>query len=414
MRIAVFVRSFAGGGGAERVMLNLANGLARQGARVDLVMARRKGHFLDEIPETVQVVDLQAPPSLLGLAYLLRRAPGDARRLAPALLSGDAPRVLGSVPKLVRYLETAQPDAVISALNYTNVCALIAARLSRHRPVVAITVHNHLSAQLADGGPRRNRHLQPLLAHYYPAADRVVAVSRGVADDCIGLLGLEPRNVHAIYNPVIDDRLLALAERPVSHPWLTAKDTPVVIGIGKLKPQKDFETLIRAFASLRARRPARLLILGEGPGRAGLEALAADLGIGADVDLPGFVSNPMAMLQRADVFALSSRFEGFGNVLVEALACGIPVVSTDCPSGPAEILEAGRYGTLVAVGDPAGLADGLHYALDTAPQPDVLRARAAEFSVDRAARAYLELLGGTDGSTTSALSGVERTSASTT
>lgn len=392
--VALFVRSFRGGGGAERVMLNLAGGLADLGARVDLVMARKAGHFLDEVPDHVDLIDLAAPAAWLGVPALALRSPGDAGRLLPVLLSGDAPRVVGAIPRLADYLDRARPDALVSALNYTNVAALIAARRARHRPRTVVTLHNNLSAVLARprATGRRNHRLAPLLAHYLPQADHVVAVSRGVARDAAHHINVAPERIETVYNPVITRAAADLAAAPPGHPWLVDKAMPVVLGIGKLKPQKDFFTLIRAFARLREHRQARLIVLGEGPQRRALEALAADLGVARDVDLPGFVANPWAMLRCADAFALSSVHEGFGNVIVEALACGCPVVSTDCPSGPDEILDSGRYGRLVPVGDAAAMAEALEATLSARPAPEPLRARAAEFSVARAASQYLDLL----------------------
>jgi glycosyltransferase involved in cell wall biosynthesis len=376
-------------------MLKLAAGLRDLGVGVHLVMARRKGHFLDRIPDGVELVDLRAPLAITGWSWLAMRSPAQAGRLLPALCSGDVPRVLGAIPPLVRYLDDRRPDAIISALNYTNICSLIASELSRHQPTRVVTLHNNLSALLSPEGRRRNRLLGPLIRHYLPRADHRVAVSRGVADGARSLLGAS--SIQTIHNPIVEPALARAAAEPPEHPWLRRKTTPVVLAIGKLKPQKDFPTLLRAFAALRRRREARLVILGEGPDRASLWSLAGELGIAGDLDLPGFIANPMALLSNADVFALSSRYEGFGNVVAEALACGCPVVSTDCPWGPSEILENGRYGRLVPPEDPQALAEGLEATLDESPDPAALRDRAQAFSVADAARSYLALLQGGHG-----------------
>ncbi len=387
--LAFFVRSQQGGGGAERVVLHLATGFAERGYRVDLVMARRAGRFLDEIPDSVRVVDLAAGPALLAFPGLLRaRAPGFLLRAA---LRPGGPRVLGAVSALARYLERERPDAMVASLNFPNAVALLARRLARSRVPVALTVHNHLSTAAKHADQWRQR-LSPRavegLAH---EADHVVAVSRGVARDLAARSGLPLSRIATIYNPVVTPELWKRAEEEAGHPWFE-EGPPVVLAAGKLKAQKDFATLIRAFARLRARRPARLVILGDGPERDALRGLAARLGVAGDVDLAGFHANPFALMRRARVFALSSAWEGFGNVLVEAMACGAPVVSTRCPSGPEEILAGGRFGALVPVGDPAALCDALDATIDSAPDRSILQRRAQAFSRDASVRRYEELL----------------------
>ena len=198
--------------------------------------------------------------------------------------------------------------------------------------------------------------------------------------------------VTTIHNPVDVQAVKEKSRAPLSHPWLGPGSPPVILGAGKLKTQKDFATLLRAFARVRAARPAHMIVLGEGEERRKLEKLARKLGIAAHTVLPGFVDNPFAWMARASVFVLSSAWEGFSNVLVEALACGCSVVSTDCPSGPAEILDAGAYGTLVPVGDDRALADAILAAMRSPRDPERLRSRAAAFSVDAAAGRYLEVL----------------------
>jgi glycosyltransferase involved in cell wall biosynthesis len=236
----------------------------------------------------------------------------------------------------------------------------------------------------------------------YAQAEAIVAVSNGVADDLARLTGLPRERVRTVYNPVVGPELARLAAEPVDHPWFRpGQSSPVVLGAGRLSGQKDFPTLVRAFARLRATMPARLVILGSASTpeltakRAGeLRALAAEKGLVEEVDLPGFVPNPYAYMARSALFVLSSAFEGFGNVLVEAMATGCPVVSTDCPSGPAEILDGGRHGPLVPVGDDAALAAAMARTLAAPPDPAALRRRAAEFTPERATDAYLEALFG--------------------
>jgi glycosyltransferase involved in cell wall biosynthesis len=220
----------------------------------------------------------------------------------------------------------------------------------------------------------------------------VIAVSRGVADDIVGLTQMPRERITTIYNPIVIPDLRAKERAPVPHPWLMTREVPVVLGVGKLKIQKDFPTLIRAFARLRAERPAKLVILGDGPQRGNLEGLVHELGLDADVALPGYVENPYAWMARASVFVLSSAWEGLPGVLIEAMACGCPVVSTDCASGPSEILGKGVYGPLTPVRDDRALAQSIASVLDYPPDPERLRARASEFSLEPAIDAYLDVL----------------------
>jgi glycosyltransferase involved in cell wall biosynthesis len=230
-----------------------------------------------------------------------------------------------------------------------------------------------------------------LVRRYYPWADEIVAVSQGVADDLLELTDLPPSKVRVLPNPVVTPELVQRAAEPLDDPWFTAGAAPVVLGAGRLDQQKDFPTLIRAFAAVRSRRPARLVILGEGPERGQLESLVEELGITADVRLPGFVSNPFSYMARAAVFVLSSAWEGMPGVLIQAMACGAPVVATDCESGPREALAGGKYGRLVPVGDHLALADAIAGTLDAlrpSLPPEALEPYTREGAADR----YLRLL----------------------
>jgi glycosyltransferase involved in cell wall biosynthesis len=259
---------------------------------------------------------------------------------------------------------------------------------------VIATERNTTTASTRRGTKWKRRYLPALLRRAYPMADAVVAVSDGVADHLARTTGLPRAAIRTIHNPVVGPDLPALAAEPVDHPWFRPGGPPVVLGVGRLVAQKDFPTLLRAFAAVRRRRPARLVILGEGTAaaRGALRSLAAELGCADDVDLLGFVANPFAYMARASAFALSSLHEGLPGVLIQAMACGCPVVSTDCPSGPAEILDGGRYGELVPVGDAEALGEVVLRALAAPPERDLLTARADLFSVDRAAARYEALL----------------------
>lgn len=364
IRIGIFLPSLRGGG-AERVMLFLARGFVEKGYEVDLVLAKSEGPYLRDVPENVNVVDLKAG------------------------------RVFTSLSALVRYLRKAQPFALLSAMDHSNIIALWAQRLARVRARVVVSVHHTLSMGVKHSN-RRGR-LIPYIARWcYGWADGVVAVSRGVADDLSNTLDLPRERIRVIYNPVVVPELFELVTEPMEHPWFRAGEPPVVLSVGRLTAAKDYPTLLRAFSLVIRARPVRLVILGEGEERARLEAMVWDLGLEDVVSLPGFVKNPYAYMSKAAVFVLSSAWEGFGNVLVEAMACGTPVVSTNCPSGPAEILESGKYGRLVPVGNAEALAEGILAVLDGSTNSEVLRHRAKEFSYDDIADQYLGILHGSD------------------
>jgi glycosyltransferase involved in cell wall biosynthesis len=360
-QIAIFAPSLSGGG-AERVMVNLAGAFTKRGLKVDLVLAKAQGPCLAAVPPEVRLVDLRASS------------------------------ILASVPQLVRYLRQEQPTALLSALDHANVIALWARRLAGVPDRVVVSVHSTLSIA-AQHAPRIRGQLMPFFARrFYPWADIVVAVSKGVAEDLAECTGLPRERIQVIYNPVVTSEINSLAESPLDHPWFVPGEPPLVLGAGRLSAEKDFPTLIRAFARARQQRGARLVILGEGEERPDLEALIRELGLGADVALPGFVDNPYAYMARAAVLVLSSRWEGFGNVLAEAMACGTPVVSTDCPSGPAEILEGGRWGPLVPMGDVAALTEAILAQLDSTAPAGMVESVTARFHEDRIVEQYLDVL----------------------
>jgi glycosyltransferase involved in cell wall biosynthesis len=349
------------GGGAQRVIVNLVQGITERGLPVDVVLALAEGEFLEQLPASVRVVDLRAG------------------------------RVLRSLGPLARYLRRERPRALVSSLSHANVVAVVAARLARRATPVIVTVHNTMSESTRERGAMAGGLWPSLMRAFYPWASRVVAVSRGAADDLARTTGLRRDDIEVVYNPVITPPVMALARQRADHPWLASGQPPVILGVGRLTPQKDFPTLLRAFAEVRRGRAARLIILGEGEDRPALERQAADLGIAGDVALPGFRENAMSYMAGSALFVLSSAWEGLPTVLIEALAAGARVVSTDCPSGPREILQEGRLGALVPVGNSAALAAAMSAALDRPPEPlppDAL----TPFTRDAAVDHYLRLI----------------------
>lgn len=329
------------GGGGQRVTLNLAHGIAACGYNVDLVLAQAEGSFMAEVRKSVRVVDLKAS------------------------------RALTSLPALVRYLRRERPEAMLSVFNYTNIIALWAWRLAGVRTRLFVTEHNTVSQEAGNASSWRGRLMPRLIKRFYPWANGIVAISKGVGDDLAQSTNISRERITVIYNAsVVGAEVAKKAQSPMDHPWFKSGQPPVLLAVGRLNVQKDYPTMIQAFARVRQTRSVRLLILGEGRQRPMLEALIQELGLEQDVSLPGFVANPYAFMARASLFVLSSRWEGLPTVLIEALCCGTPAVSMDCPSGPREILRNGQYGQLVSVGDAGGLARAIETALDDkAPSP---------------------------------------------
>ncbi len=277
-------------------------------------------------------------------------------------------------------------------MGHCNIIALLARKIARTTTRVVIGEASLLSISTARAHLFRSR-LIPFAAKWlYPRAHEIIAVSEGVADDLSRLLHVPRSRIEVIYNPVVTPALYEKVACRLEHPWFQSDAPPVILGVGRLDPEKDFTTLLRAFSVVRKNRNVRLMILGEGPERSLLNSLALELTISSDVEFPGFVENPFPYISRSGLLVVSSRIEGLSNVLIEALACGTPVVATDCPCGPREVLEQGRYGMLVRVGDVEALARAIEQTLDNPPDPTFLKSAAERFSVDVIAKQYLEVL----------------------
>ncbi len=363
--LALFIPTL-GGGGAERVFLNLANGFAERGYRVELVLASAQGSYLSELDGRVQLVDFE-------------------QRLGKG-------RLALSIFPLIRYLRQRKPKVLLSALTEANIIAVLSRIFSAVPIRLFLSEHSTFSIAV-----KRESFLKKLLLFIclkvlYRNADGIIAVSDGVASDLKRIIGGTKTNLKVIYNPVVTPEMIRKSEEPLEHPWFAPGEPPVILGCGRLTAPKDFETLIRAFAIVRKELPSRLVILGEGEKRQRLEALIKNLGMEQDVALPGFVSNPYKYMKRAAVFVLSSKWEGLPTVLIEALACGTPVVSTDCPSGPREILDNGKYGALVPVGDLEALANAIIAKLKAPDPADDLTQRTQTFSLMNVLKQYEDYL----------------------
>jgi glycosyltransferase involved in cell wall biosynthesis len=391
-RISIFLQSLQLGG-AERTMLTLADGLSRNGCQVDLLLVVKRGELLDEVPRTVRLIELGTVSRSMLLPHLVGLPMRTLRLFLPVLLKNRQPKVVRSLPKLIRYLRSAEPDALLTTLPNNNLVAVWAKWLCRPRTRIVLCEGNTTSKEVSACAPNPFDRKWPIfIKQWYPRADGIVAVSDGVASDLSQVSELPRERITTVFNGVDLHRLDQLAASPVADPWFEGDAPPVLLAAGRLAPQKDFPNLLKAFARVRSRCGVRLVILGEGPERARLESLAADLGIAADVKMPGAVLNPFSYMARARLFVLSSAWEGLPTVLLEALACGCPVVSTDCPSGPTEILDGGAFGPLVRVGDDEALAEGIIRALALPADRERLRERAQIFSVHTAVDRYLKVL----------------------
>jgi len=374
MHIAVFIYAMTAGG-AQRRTLTLLKEFVDRGHHVDLVVVESSGALQREIPATVRCVPLKS--------RWVECLPGKGLRKLKLFCCRRA---------LADYLRRHGPDVLLSAASHTSLTALSARRLSGTGTPLVLRLSSHLTASHEGTFNLFNRMRYLTACRWFAEADAVIAVSKAIAEDIAQHTGVARHRIRTIYNPVFTEDLIAKASAHLAHPWFAEGGPPVILGVGRLAAHKDFPTLIRAFAVVRNRRPARLVILGEGSLRWDLTTLAQSLGIAADIDMPGYVSNPLAWMSRASVFVLSSSCEGLPGVLIEAMAAGCRVVSTDCPSGPAEILENGAYGRLVPVGDHVALAEAIATTLDAPHDPQGLMARAADFSVNRAVDEYLEVL----------------------
>ena len=359
-KIALFVGSLEGGG-AERAMLDIGRGLAEKGFAVDLVLMRPTGPYFEDVPDSVQVIAL------------------------------NTHGIVATLPALMNYLRRRQPSVLLSTLNTCNVAALLARVQLGRRIAVIVRQSNHFPTYAARSHFRR-RLLLAVERALWRFADVVVTNSSAVASDLKRIAPRISSRVRVIHNPVVSPDLFARATEPVEHPWLRDGQVPVVLAAGSLSPNKDHAMLLKAFALVATERTARLVIIGEGRERDRLSALARELGITDRFDLPGFQRNPFAWMARARVFVLSSVIEGAPNVLVQAIACGTTVVSTDCPGGAREILGDGAWGALTPVGDHVALAAAISEAMDDPMPPAGLVRRANDFSAESSISAYEETI----------------------
>ena len=358
-RIAIYMPTLEGGG-AERAMVDLANGLRAEGLTTDLVVVRDEGPWRQLLSDDVRLVAMRSRSALPGFV------------------------------KLLRYLRRARPDVVL-ANGASSIILAILARWFTRRFVVIARIPTNLSAGLAKVNLRW-RIIRTLQANLLPRADAVVTNSAGSSKDIARNLPVAPEKIHTIHNPVVRPSMADEARQPVAHPWFHGHGPPIILAAGRLDPGKDYATLVRSFTLVAQQRDVRLMVLGEGAERRRLVKLTHELDVAHRVDFPGFHANPLAFMAKARLFVLSSTQEGMPNALIQAMACGTPVVSTDCPSGPREVLEDGHWGPLVPIGDVKSLAEAMSATLDCPPPEAPMIARAAAFSAEASIQAYGRLI----------------------
>jgi glycosyltransferase involved in cell wall biosynthesis len=360
--IAVFVAT-SGHSGVDRLIGHLVPAIARRGFPVDVLKIRGHGPHLPKLPSGVRLIDL------------------------------GTKHVYSSFSALVNYMNHYRPRVMLTDKDRVNRTSLLARRWSRAPLQLVVSSGTTISIDLANRG-RFERWLQKYSMRYlYPWADNIIVTSKGVADDMAAYTGLARGLINVIPCPVVPEELFNRRIPPPDHPWFQTNEPPVILGVGELGPRKDFATLLSAFAKLRKNQPCRLVIIGKGKERNRLLTAAKQLGVIEDIDLPGFIPDPYPYMAHAGLLAMTSRWEGLGFVLIEALAVGTPVVSTMCPSGPSEILADGRYGHLVPVGDVDALALALHDTLMKPLPAQILREAARPYEIENSTTAYLAAMG---------------------
>lgn len=353
-------------GGAEQVTVNIVNGLSDRGYNVELVLSKLKGELRGELSDDVTTVEL---------------APSQTQPLG----------VPAHIPALAVYLRRREPAALFSHMTHVSIVCLAVDRVLDSDTLIIPTEHKSLG--VSPESSAKSRFVHRTVPYLYPTADRIVAVSKGVADSIVKCTTVPQEKVSVLYNPVDIDTIRKRASEPVHHEWFEDDGLEVLLFVGRLEEEKDLETWLSAFEQVHERnRNVRGVIIGKGSRQESLQTMAEQSGIGDSVTMLGYAENPYKYMSRASAFVLSSRYEGLPTVLVEALACGCPVVATDCPGGTSEILADGEYGPLVPVGDASSLADGVLRTLEDPIRPERLRERAKDFAPESVLDDYAQFI----------------------
>jgi glycosyltransferase involved in cell wall biosynthesis len=371
IKVLFFISSLEGGG-AERVMVTLLGNM--EGSRIEPVLVllypATKSPYREYLSEKLKLIVVE--------------------RNADSLFEKIKQFIL-----FIRSVHKERPRVLLSMLTHNNIMALLAGILLRIRVIVCEHIALGENIKTEEGKRMLGVPVAPMVNILYKFTDRVIAVSEGIKRNLIEEFRIPERKVRVIYNPIDCDAITVLSTIPPEHSFFKGRE-PVIMGVGRLVTQKKFDILIKAFSSVVKEMDARLIILGEGPGREALQKLVRDLGMEGKISLAGFQENPYQFLSRADVFVLSSGYEGLPMVILEAMACGVPVISTDCRSGPREILQNGGCGLLVPVGDEGALSQGILQLLrDRTLREKFSKAgkeRAKDFSVSEVATQYINIM----------------------
>lgn len=353
------------GGGAERVIINLANSFAEQEIKTDIVINSRTGAYLPDVSEKVTIVNLNA----------LRGRDGYG------------------LPQLIKYLIAQKPDALLSTTHYSNERAILAKLLTGVKTKIVVREANHLSVQAHQMDDPKRKWTPITTKITYPWANGIIAVSESLSRDLQKVTGLSPSRINVVYNPSITPKVISMGKEYPEHEWFRESEPPVILAVGRLQKQKDYPTLIKAFAIIRKFISARLMILGETRNAvdSGIYKAIEENDFKDDIALPGFQKNPYSYIAHSAVVVSSSRFEGLSNVLVEAMALNTPVIATDCPGGSAEILNYGKYGDLVPVGDSQVMAQAIVKVL-SGNTNSVDSAWLNKFKLETGTKQYLDIL----------------------
>ena len=386
-------------GGTQKVLVRLANQFHEMGYPVDVLLCGEDGPLRDEVAEGIRLIDLPRSSMLRARFDAIKAAEGGlGALLLPLILPFNPPKSLPSLAGLSSYLTTCKPRALFSGSTNQNVLAALAKRQAHSDVRLILTEHVNSTQRRLDSRKFRHRFLPQAMREVYRHANAIVGVSRSVSDDLATLLNVPREKIRSIYNPSVPAHVDELAARPVDHPWFAEGAKPVFLSAGRLGRVKDYSTMLRAFASIKDRCDANLLLLSSAKGGhkqqrrlQELNALALELGVEDRFQIHEFVDNPFAYMSRAAAFVLSSRTEGFGNVIAEALACGCPVAST-ATRGPGEILGDGLYGKLVPIGDSSALGEAMLQTLNEGADAQALRERGLLFTNELAAKRYEETM----------------------
>jgi len=395
-------------GGAGKVVVNLAQGFIKKGYEVDIVFIHRKGGLLSILSPEVNLYELLPDRRKLKLWILnkintflypdliLKKVQYIAIYLTGILICNKKLKMLGRYNicaiELTKYIKKRKPDVMLPFLLKTCIISVLARKISKQKCHLIIDEQNIPISMLSVYKKSTSKILINFIKALYPETDGMIVSSQKIADE-IKILTEKVKDIYVIHNPVIDTEVFEnYCREEITHPWIKSRQYPVILSAGRLAPEKDFKTLLKATAIVCKTKEVRLIILGDGKEKENMKRTVDELHIGDKVDIIGFVMNPYPYMKNASVFVLSSKNEGFGNVLVEAMACGCPIVSTDCPGGPAEILDNGRYGKLVPVGNDKALADAILETLDKPLPAEILKKRGMEFSVDKITGEYLKVL----------------------